>query len=81
MFRISCKWGGVLYDKCTTQIMILGHCAALLQIAQSCEKLRFPDSNIHEGGAARTFACKSQECPWQEWYFCRKLKEIHRFQL
>ena len=20
------------------------------------------------GGAEKTFACKSQECPWQDWY-------------
>ena len=22
------------------------------------------------GGADRTFACKSQECLWQDWYIC-----------
>ncbi len=22
------------------------------------------------GGAERTFACKSQECLWQDWYIC-----------
>ena len=28
------------------------------------------------GGADRTFACKSQECIWQDWYSCGLLLSV-----
>ncbi len=65
-------------ELCTWVLLnTLGHCAILSNsksnLFQSMEYMQYMVNWMHRRGQ-RTFACKSKECLWQDWYIYNKFQ-------